>query len=258
MAYREYQIKQIANINSQKEVKSAKNEGDEAKASNNSPNFSDSNTNPETKTETPAQSNTAKKPEETKVAPAASATSVNVSPKTPAATPAPAPVKRNIAPTPAAPAPSVPPVSNADYVENRILVLVNAERASKGLRPLSYNSTLAYGADIRVQEESILSFVGTDHTRPNGTAWSTVLSQIGYTGYSSAGENLAWGYKGAFPLTTTNLDSLANQLFTQWKNSPSHYSQIINPNYNQTGIGVTIIIQNGRLYYFGEELFGRR
>lgn len=145
-----------------------------------------------------------------------------------------------------------------EYVEGQILALVNAERRSKGLSVLSYNATLSRAADIRVAEESILSFVGTDHTRPNGTPWSTVLSQVGYTGYLAAGENVAWGYKSAFGLTAANLNGLANQLFTQWKNSPSHYAAMIKPEYNQTGIGVNIIIQNGRLYYFGEELFGRR
>lgn len=55
--------------------------------------------------------------------------------------------------------------------------------------------------------------------------------------YRHAGENIAWGYKASADVVEG------------WKNSPTHYENIMNPNYTETGIGIakcntkTIIVQ---------------
>jgi uncharacterized protein YkwD len=142
-------------------------------------------------------------------------------------------------------------------VESRLFTLINAERTRVGVAPLSYNAALGYAGEIRVGEESNLSFAGEDHVRPNGTSFSTVFHQVGYY-WTRCGENLIWGYKPPFSFSGSNLNNIANQMFTGWKNSPDHYVNMINANYRETGFGVRLINANGHTYYFGIQEFGTR
>jgi uncharacterized protein YkwD len=169
---------------------------------------------------------------------------------TPTSTSAPAP---SPAPTPA------PAFDPEDYVEGRLLSLINAERARVGVAALASNGLLNQAADIRVAEEAIVpTFSWTDHTRPNGSTFDTVYPQLGYTGYTAWGENLVWGYKPAFSYTTANLDAIAQQMFTSWKNSSGHYKNMISSTYNQTGFGVKLVKYGNYIYYFAIEDFARR
>lgn len=145
-----------------------------------------------------------------------------------------------------------------NFVEVEILRLVNAERTRLGVAPLTFDAKLRQASDIRSREEAITSFVGTDHTRPDGRSWSTVLSDVGYTGALAWGENLAWGYKSQVSYTETQLKEIANKMFTGWVNSPGHYALMKDPKYNYTGVGVTLLNQSGRTYWFGIQLFAKR
>jgi uncharacterized protein YkwD len=212
-AYREYQVKKIAQQKEQ-EVKSAMNEGgeaakDPAKTEEGSPDQNSDTPKAEDQNQ-PTQQNQADANATVTTAPAVTAPKTTyVAPKTTYTAP------KTTTSAPAYTAPAINTVAGAQiYIENRIFALVNAERASKGLGALRYQSQLGSAADIRAGEEAILSFVGTDHTRPNGTSFSTVFGQVGYTGYTMVGENLAWGYMPQFALNQTNLDNLAQKIFT--------------------------------------------
>lgn len=165
---------------------------------------------------------------------------------------------------------TVPPPANAEslnityttsqaqtYVESIILSLVNAERKRVGVGYLTSVSQLAQAADIRVGEEAIIGGA-PDHTRPNGSNFSTIFAQVGYTGYTAWGENLTWGYQAQFTYNKTNLDYIANRMYTNWKNSPGHYANMIKSTYNQTGIGIKLTNQNGRTYWRGIQLFTKK
>jgi uncharacterized protein YkwD len=177
----------------------------------------------------------------------------------------PAPVRTYTAPKVNAPASNpAPAVTNGvysladaqNYVEGRILALVNAERASKGVGGLTSVALLAQAADIRAGEEA--SAASPDHTRANGTTFDTVYKQVGYTGYSAWGENLAWGNQPCFSFTAANLDALASKMFTGWKNSPGHYENMIRSSFNQTGLGVVLKVSGSQLYWTGIQVFAKK
>jgi len=149
-------------------------------------------------------------------------------------------------------------VAAESYMNSVMLQLVNTERAAHGLAAFSYNNQLAQAANIRVLEESVPSFVGVDHVRPDGRTFDTVYAQVGYTGFRTAGENLVWGYVPPVTFNQAELYALASQMFTTWKNSPEHYVQIISSAYNQTGISINLMNLNGHTYYFGIEEFGQK
>lgn len=108
------------------------------------------------------------------------------------------------------------------------LELVNAQRASAGLPALVWDEDLEACAQVRAIEIAS-SF---SHTRPNGTDWYTVNSDLMW------GENLAKGYKNA------------SSLVTAWMNSPTHAANILDGTYVTCSIAVYEV--NGKLYFAQE------
>lgn len=106
-------------------------------------------------------------------------------------------------------------------MELEVFRLLNEERQSKGLHPLTLNAAAHAAAEVRAEEASR----NWSHTRPNGQSCFTVLAEFGIT-YWTAGENLAMGYRtGA-------------ALHDGWKNSPGHYENMMRPNFTSVAIAV--------------------
>lgn len=104
----------------------------------------------------------------------------------------------------------------------------NAQRAASGLGKLSWNDGLEQAAMVRAQE-----IVTTwSHTRPNGSDWWTVNSNLMY------GENLAKGY------------STADAAVAAWMASPTHKANIMDGGFKTCGIA---IFETGGTWYWAEE-----
>ena len=94
--------------------------------------------------------------------------------------------------------------------------LVNEQRASNGLPALAWDNALSQAALVRAQEcQQLFS-----HTRPDGTDWWTVNSDIMY------GENLAKGYE------------TAGEVVEAWMNSATHREAILNGEFTTAGIAI--------------------
>ena len=114
------------------------------------------------------------------------------------------------------PAPEPAPTPSTDYLQ-RVLDLVNQNRAAEGLAPLTLNAELCSNAGVRAIE-----IVNTfSHTRPDGTSCFTAIT----VSYWSAGENIAAGY--ASP----------EEVVQGWMDSPGHRANIMSPDYTQLGVG---------------------
>ena len=96
--------------------------------------------------------------------------------------------------------------------------LVNAKRQEAGLGALTWNSGLEQASAVRAVEAS-QSF---SHTRPDGTDWWTVNSNLMY------GENLAKGY------------ATADEAVTAWMNSPTHKANIMDTEFTSGAIAIHI------------------
>ena len=95
----------------------------------------------------------------------------------------------------------------SDY-RQRVLDLVNAERANYGLQPLVMgDAKLTAAAQHRAEEIATVN----SHVRPNGSKWYTVLGEYGVTDAAS-GENAAWGSVSP------------EEVVTAWMNSEGHIS----------------------------------
>lgn len=106
--------------------------------------------------------------------------------------------------------------------------LVNAKRAEAGLAAFTWNNDVEACAQVRAME-----IVGTfSHTRPNGTDWWTVNSDLMW------GENLAKGYTSA------------ESLVEAWMNSPTHAANILDGSF--TSCSIAVYETDGKLYFAQE------
>ncbi|MDO4865177.1 MAG: CAP domain-containing protein [Clostridia bacterium] len=156
---------------------------------------------------------------------------------TPTAAPAPtATIRPTETPTPTArpvhtSAPTAIPSGEArDALAEEVISQVNAERAKQGLKPLSVSAELNRAAEVRAGEIAV-SF---SHTRPDGTAWSTV-SDAAY------GENIAMGQR------------TADKVMAAWMSSDGHRANILHASYGT--IGLCAYVSGGVTYWV--QLFGR-
>ncbi|WP_165443953.1 CAP domain-containing protein [Lachnoclostridium sp. Marseille-P6806] len=108
------------------------------------------------------------------------------------------------------------------------LTLVNEQRAAAGLSQLAWSDPLAQCGLVRSAELP----AAFSHTRPDGTDWYTVNSDLMY------GENLAMGYNSAA------------EVVAAWMASPTHRDNILTPGFKTCGIGV---IEIGGVWYWSQE-----
>lgn len=107
--------------------------------------------------------------------------------------------------------------------------MVNTRRQEAGLSPLTWNSGLEQAAAVRAIEASQLF----SHTRPDGSDWWTVNSDLMY------GENLAKGY------------STADSAVQAWMDSPTHKANILDGEFKS--IAITIHINNNGQWFWAQE-----
>ena len=178
--------------------------------------------------------------------PASSAASSSAAPSSKAEKPAPPPVSsQEPPPSSEAPAESVPdnPVDSAGVagrIEQEILRLVNEERSSLGLGALTWNNKLYQSAKVRSDEMAANHQADNiEHIRPDGSQWYTAIQGVGYS-YTRSSENLLYiGVPAGADFDGGDVSAVAGEIFTGWKNSPSHYTNIIDSKVDETGIAVT-------------------
>lgn len=111
----------------------------------------------------------------------------------------------------------------AAFGSSDIISLTNKARVQLGGNELQSNTKLTSAAQAKADDMAKQQFFA--HTAPDGTMAWDYIKQTSYA-YEIAGENLA----------ITN--ESAETVITSWMNSPSHKENIVNPEYNDIGIGI--------------------
>lgn len=106
--------------------------------------------------------------------------------------------------------------------------IANAKRVEAGLNALTWNTGLEQASAVRAVEAS-QSF---SHTRPNGSDWWTVNSNLMY------GENLAKGY------------NTGDSVVSAWMASPTHKANIMDVEFVSGAIAIHVV--NGQWYWAQE------
>jgi len=125
-------------------------------------------------------------------------------------------------------------------LQDRYSIKINEERRRLGLREFKNHNKLSDASAIH--NEYMVTKDILDHTQV-GTSTPDMVSRVKKVGgrFRTMGENIQ--YEG-FTIRTTNgvesiiaptYEELANNLWLNWKNSPPHYKNIINPEFTMLG-----------------------
>jgi uncharacterized protein YkwD len=132
----------------------------------------------------------------------------------------------------ASPAATAAPATGVKALENKMIALVNKERAKAGLRALKYDSSLRAGALHHSQDMSSHNYF--NHTSPTYGSFVNRLKAAGVR-YVSAGENIAM------------FGSVENAHAALMKSS-GHKANILGKKYSRIGIGI-VYNSSKHLYY---------
>lgn len=115
-----------------------------------------------------------------------------------------------------------PDVSAAEG--RKIIALTNSLRKSLSLNALTENLRLNQAAIKKIDDMFINQYFA--HLSPQKFDLESFLKQASYTNYITVGENLAMGYDNA------------DEVMKAWKKSPTHYSNLVDPNFKEIGVAL--------------------
>ena len=131
----------------------------------------------------------------------------------------------------------LPALSSVPTAKSATLCLLNNERATRGLAPLSTQPELETAAQNYAQAMVQHRFFA--HVSPGGQTLADRLAD--YTGAAfdyTTGENLAWG-EGAL--------ATPSAIVRNWMGSPSHRDNILNRDFDEIGVGIVSGTPSGGL-----------
>jgi uncharacterized YkwD family protein/spore coat assembly protein SafA len=118
---------------------------------------------------------------------------------------------------------TVPNIDEIKALENEVIRLVNSERAKKGLPALKANWQVSRVARYKSQDMIDRNYFS--HTSPTYGSPFRMLESFGIS-FSAAGENIAMGLR------------TPSEVMRAWMESPGHWANILNPSYNEIGVGL--------------------
>lgn len=122
--------------------------------------------------------------------------------------------------------------SDLNTDEKEVFNLINQQRANSGLEALKIDSEVQKVARIKAQDMVNSNYFS--HTSPTYGSPFEMLSSFKVS-YRTAGENIAG-------------NSSNQAAVTAWMNSSGHKANILNSNFNYTGIGVVSSPKYGKMY----------
>lgn len=125
-------------------------------------------------------------------------------------------------------------MSVANELEQQMLNLINQERSKANLAPLTFN-----GALNDASEDHSTWMLDTDtfsHTGQSGSSAGDRIVDAGYAleGNWTWGENIGWQSERGEPGLADDVADIHQSLM----NSPGHRANILNPNFDEIGIGI--------------------
>lgn len=119
----------------------------------------------------------------------------------------------------------------------KIIALTNTLRKKLSLEVLKESQKLNQAAAKKVEDMLINQYFA--HLSPQGRDLEYFLKLVSYNNYVTVGENLAMGYDNAA------------EAMSAWEESPTHYSNLIDPNFSEIGVALT-----GGSYLDTDTIFG--
>lgn len=119
-------------------------------------------------------------------------------------------------------------------LEKRLFDLINEERRKRGLNPVIYDAALSQVARNYSHKMATENFF--EHTAPDGSQVQNRAENAGIR-FNAIGENLAFAQ--GMP------QDIAVEFSQGWMNSPGHRENILTPDWQKSGMGISI--KNGKV-----------
>lgn len=136
---------------------------------------------------------------------------------------------------------------NLAAIQQEFHKLVNQERVANGKRKIAYLHELNDAASTRAYEVREVGGLFS-HTRPNGTSFRTVHNKL--NDFNSGENALRFSQ---FNTVSTN-KRIAERMFSQWKDSPGHYANMLSDHYTHHSLGVYLEKNGSFTNYNGIQL----
>jgi uncharacterized protein YkwD len=131
------------------------------------------------------------------------------------------------------------PTPSIESRRSEIIFIINLIREQTGLLPLKENILLNKSAQLKAQD--MLDKGYWAHNSPAGTEPWVFFSKVGYE-YSMAGENLGRDF------------ILASGVVDGWMNSPKHREILLDPRYQEVGVGIVDVTEGTSEYVSGSQI----
>ena len=125
--------------------------------------------------------------------------------------------------------------------QKQIIKLTNDVRKNNGRSALSEADKLNASAQLKADDMSAKQYFAHAEDSKTLSSW---LHEVGYS-YRAAGENLAVGF------------SSAEDIVNAWVNSPTHYANLVDKDYQDVGVGLSGGIFNGEPTVYIAQHFGK-
>jgi len=147
------------------------------------------------------------------------------------------------------PPPEAEPLSPSvrEALERDVIAVVNHARPSSAARSLEANTAMTRAARGHAEELALRGLLDHASETPGRETFARRLAAEGAPAWTLAGENL-------IQLPHTTLD-VADAAVTGWLGSASHRSQMLEPDYTHTGVGIA---RDQRGNWYVVQLFIRR
>jgi uncharacterized protein YkwD len=134
-------------------------------------------------------------------------------------------------------------VQASSYNAEQVITAINKERTKQGLNPLYTNEKLTLAAENKAKDMKERNYFSHIYQGDN-TKWSDFIKNANYD-YLIAGENLANGFYSV------------ELMVKAWMDSPTHRENILNPKFEDTGVGISFGELNGNPTIFVVQTFGK-
>ena len=135
-----------------------------------------------------------------------------------------------------------------EKLNSKVTVLINNHRKSLKLKELEKDSFLQKAAEDHSSYLQKLGFLSHEQKDIKKKNPSDRVIFYGGKKFSGIGENILFTSIKQEKYSDKELDKLAQTIFNQWKNSPPHYKNIINKEFDAGDLGFYLDIKRNRIY----------
>lgn len=140
-------------------------------------------------------------------------------------------------------------------IKTQLLKKINQLRKSKGAAPLKFDEKLSKPAEVQSFYMSKNNKLTHGQANPRFNTPAKRIKHFSPLLFDIFGENVLLSKKVRFPLSSAACIRIANEMFEAWKNSPGHYANMIDKEFDSTNFAFALNADN---QIYATNVFARR